>query len=310
MPNEEQDDDVLREVPTPYPTQRRHLGRRGQMKLAYQLNAWGGVVGTPGAVTDPGTGHYMTPGDPASALAAIATAGFEGVEVFDGNLLALGDGIEEFSHLLAAHALTLTGVYTGGHFIYPDVHEDELARFDRTIRASSELGARHLVIGGGAVRSGGRRSEDYSVMAEMLDEVAQRARAAGLVPSYHPHLGSLAEAPEQIDALLSASSIGLCADVAHIAAGGGDPTTVIGRYADRLEYVHLKDYDPGTGGFLPLGEGALDMEGIVAEILSNGFSDWIGVELDGYAGDPTEAAHRSFDYLRNRLPTETLETHT
>lgn len=280
------------------------------MKLAYQINAWGGVVGTGGAVTDLGTGHYMTPGDPAVAVAAIAAAGFDGVEIFDGNLLALGDETAPFVRLLQEHGLTLTGVYTGGHLIYPDAHEDELARFDRSIRVASELGARHLVIGGGAVRSGGRRSTDYSVMAKVLDEVARRARTAGLVPSYHPHLGSLAEAPEQIDALLSVSSIGLCADVAHIAAGGGDPATVIGRYSDRLEYVHLKDYDPETGGFLPLGEGALNMAGIIAAILDSGYSDWLGVELDGYPGDPSEAARRSLAYLHDLLPAVETASHT
>jgi inosose dehydratase len=134
-------------------------------------------------------------------------------------------------------------------------------------------------------------------MADLLDAVAQRARSAGLIPSYHPHLGSLAEAPDQIDALLAASSIGLCADVAHLAAGGGDPVAIIDKYADRLDYLHLKDYDPRGPGFLPLGEGTIDMTGVVDAVVRSGYSDWIGVELDGYPGDPADAARRSFAYL-------------
>lgn len=267
------------------------------MKFAYQVNAWGGVVGSPGAVTDIGSGHYLTPGEPWVAIDAIAAAGFSGIEIFDGNLLALAENSGDFVRQLDASGVTLVGVYSGGHFIYADAREDELARFDRSIAVAAEFGARHFVIGGGAIRSSGRRDRDFVVMADLLDEVAARARQAGLVPSYHPHLGSLAEAPEQIDSLLAASSIGLCADVAHLAAGGGDPVAIIDKYADRLAYVHLKDYDPTNGAFLPLGEGVVDMSGVIEAVVRSGYDDWIGVELDGYPGDPAEAARRSFAYL-------------
>lgn len=267
------------------------------MRFAYQLNSWGGVVGTPGAVTDIGSGFYLTPGDPAVGIAAIAAAGFSGIEIFDGNLLALAQTKGDFLRQLEENGLELVGVYSGGHFIYPDAHEDELARFDRSIAVAADFGARHFVLGGGAIRSTGRRDGDYAVMADLLDAVAERARDAGLVPSYHPHLGSLAETPEQIDALLAASSIGLCADVAHLAAGGGDPVAIIDKYADRLQYVHLKDYDPRLGGFMPLGEGDIDMTGVVDAVVRSGYSDWVGVELDGYPGDPADAARRSFAFL-------------
>lgn len=267
------------------------------MKFAYQLNSWGGVVGTPGAVTDIGSGFYLTPGDPSVGIAAIAAAGFSGIEIFDGNLLALADNKGDFLRQLDANGIALAAVYSGGHFIYSDARRDELARFDRSIAVAAEFGARHFVLGGGAIRSEGRRERDFVVMADLLDEVAERARSAGLVPSYHPHLGSLAEAPDQIDALLAASSIGLCADVAHLAAGGGDPVAIIDKYADRLHYVHLKDYDPDTGGFMPLDEGVIDIAGVVDAVVRSGYSDWVGVELDGYPGDPADAARRSFAYL-------------
>ena len=269
------------------------------MKFAYEANAWGGVVGTPGAVTDLGSGFYETPGDVKRTLELIAQAGFSGVELFDGNLLPFENSSEEFAEAVHASGLEVTGVYSGGHFIYPDAHEDELARFDRSIRLAASVGARHYVVGGGAVRSSGRRNEDYTVAGAFLDTVAERAQAAGLIPSYHPHLGSLAQAPDQIEALFAATSIGVCADVAHIAAGGGDPADLINRYADRLAYVHLKDVDLSTNAFLPLGDGDLDLDRIVEAVLRAGYSDWITVELDGYPGDQDAAAARSLQYLQN-----------
>lgn len=269
------------------------------MKLAYEANAWGGVVGTPAAVTDLPTGYYLTPGDIGVALTAIAEAGFSGVEVFDGNLMGWEDGIEPFRSALADNGLSLTGVYSGGHFIYRDAHDDEYARFERSIAVAASAGARHYIVGGGSIRSTGRRVEDFAVMGELLDRVADRARAEGLVPSYHPHLGSLAETGEQIDALFAASSIGLCADVAHLAVGGSDPAAVIRRYADRLDYVHLKDADLTTGAFLPLGSGDIDLAAVIAEVRAAGYDDWITVELDGYLGDLQAAAVTSRTFLEH-----------
>jgi inosose dehydratase len=269
------------------------------MKFAYEANAWGGVIGTPGAVTDLGSGFYETPGDVRGALDAIAAAGYTGIELFDGNLLPYEASISDFTSEVTSRGLNVTGVYSGGHFIYADAHEDELARFDRSIRLAAEAGARHYVVGGGAVRSSGRRDADFAVAGAFLDKVAERAQSAGLIASYHPHLGSLAQAPDQIDALFAASSIGVCADVAHIAAGGGDPVAFIDRYADRLAYVHLKDVDLATNAFLPLGEGDLDLDGIVDAVKRAGYDDWITVELDGYPGDQSAAAERSMRFLQS-----------
>lgn len=272
------------------------------MKFAYEANAWGGVIGTPGAVTDIGSGFYETPGDVHETLSAIASAGYTGVELFDGNLLPFENSMDEFVGAVAAAGLEVAGVYSGGHLIYPDAHEDELARFERSIRLAAAAGARHYVLGGGAVRSTGRRAADFEVAGAFLDRVADRAESAGLVASYHPHLGSLAQAPEQIDALLASTSIGVCADVAHIAAGGGDAVDFIHRYATRLRYVHLKDVDLSSNAFLPLGEGDLDLRGIIDAVSLAGYDDWITVELDGYPGDQAAAAERSRLFLADYQP--------
>lgn len=270
------------------------------MKLAYEANAWGGVVGTPSSVTDLPSGFYLTPGDVNVGLTAIAEAGFQGVELFDGNILGFDGGAAGFRAALESHGLNLTGVYSGGHFIYRDAHEDEFARFERSIATAAEAGARHYVIGGGAIRTTGRRADDFVVMAEVLDRVADQARAAGLIPSYHPHLGSLVETGEHVDKLFAHSSIGLCADVAHLAAAGTDPAGVIRRYADRLVYVHLKDADLEAGGFLPLGAGGVDLDEVIAAVREAAYDDWITVELDGYAGDLAAAAARSHSFLVER----------
>jgi inosose dehydratase len=55
------------------------------------------------------------------------------------------------------------------------------------------------------------------------------------------------------------------------------------------------------GAFVPLGEGVVDFDGVVAALRSAGFDGWATVELDGYAGDPDGAADRNREYLRRLL---------
>ena len=56
------------------------------MKLGYSTITWGGVVGHHGGVTSIKDMFYMTHGDTAAAINDIAEAGYQGTELFDGNL--------------------------------------------------------------------------------------------------------------------------------------------------------------------------------------------------------------------------------
>src|SRR4029450_6302842 len=123
----------------------------------------------------------------------------------------------------------------------------------------------------------------------------------GLAASYHPHLSTIVEGPEQIEKGLSRSRINFCPDTAHLAAAGGDPVELIRRYADRIVYVHLKDFTAEPFAFLPLGRGDVDFEAILDGLEAAGYDGWITVELDEYGGAPVDAARQSLKYLSSRL---------
>jgi inosose dehydratase len=155
------------------------------------------------------------------------------------------------------------------------------------------MGSCHLVVGGGAQRSGGLDADDYARLGAALDEVVGIAEENGMVAVYHPHMTTIVESPAQVDQVLTGSRIGLCADTAHLAAGGGDPATVIRKHADRLRYVHLKDLRREPFGFQPLGDGDLDIVGVIRTLAEIGYQGWATVELDSYDGEPKDAAAAS-----------------
>ena len=282
----------------------RPLSSGVDVRLGYQANAWGGVVGHPVGVTSIKDLFYLTPGDTVDTLARIAGAGYEGVELFDGNLLEFADDGSPLEHALKQHGLKLVGVYSGANLVFPDVLREELWRIRRAAELGRRFGAEHLVVGGGAQRTrpADDDDDDYTRLAVALDEVGRIAAAHGLTATYHPHLSTIVEGPEQVERVFDRTEIGFCPDLGHLAAAGGDPVELVSRYLDRIPYIHFKDVT-ADASFVPLGQGTVDFRRVADVLLSGGYDGWVTVELGGYDGDADTAASENRDYLRRLFGT-------
>jgi inosose dehydratase len=122
-----------------------------------------------------------------------------------------------------------------------------------------------------------------------------------LTACFHPHLTTIVEGPEQLEKLMKLSKIAFCPDTAHLAAGGGDPAELIRTYPDRVRHVHLKDFQKDPFAFLPLGKGELNFTDIFSALKEIDYQGWAVVELDGYDGDPKEAAAISMKFIQENL---------
>lgn len=267
------------------------------MKLGYHSITWGGVLGHPVGVTSVKDLFYCGVGDMDDAARGIAEAGYAGTEMFDGDVAKYSEKPDVLRSLLADNNLELVSVYTGANFIYSDILPDELDKIRRAIELAAGFGAERLVVGGGARRAAGTTDEDYVALGRGLDRVSEMAADKGLVATFHPHLTTIVENPDELARILEISSIGFCPDTGHLAAAGGDPADLIRQYGDRVEHVHLKDVIPEPFGWTPLGEGTLDFTDIVTAVAEIGYDSWLMVELDEYAGAPTDAARTSKAHL-------------
>jgi inosose dehydratase len=263
---------------------------------AYHANCWGALGGAPVGVTSIKDLYYQTFGDINRAIAEIGAAGYEGIEFFDGNLLAYEGNSNELRQRLSDAGLNLVAVYSCGNFIFAEILPEELWRIRKAADLAAQLGAKHLVVGGGARRTSPTTGEDYRRLAESLNLVVKIAEERGMAAHYHPHLTTIAETPDQIGKVFELSNIQFCPDTAHLAAAGGNPEELILKYADRITYVHLKDFCRDPFAFLPLGEGELDMEKILGALATINYSSWVLVELDSH-GDPKAAAEKSIRFL-------------
>jgi inosose dehydratase len=269
-------------------------------RFAYQANCWGPLGGAAVGVTSISELTYRTFADMGRAIAEIGAAGYQGVELFDGNLIDYADQRDALRALLSKAGVQLVAAYSGANFIFPDVLAQELARIERVAEVAADLGAEHLVVGGGAKRFDGARDDDYRRLAESLDKVDALAKRRGLTAHYHPHLSTIVEGPDQVDRIFAMTSIGFCPDTAHLAAAGGDVAEMVRKHRQRISYVHLKGWQRQPFAFTPLDEGDLDVAAIVQSLGEIGYSGWIAAELDAWP-DPIEGAKRSLAFLRRAV---------
>lgn len=271
------------------------------MNIGYSTITWGGVVGEPTGVTSVKDLYYRANGSMSEAIRDIGAAGYAGVEMFDGNVADHAERPDELRGALQDAGLQLVSVYTGANFIYADILPEEMHRIRRAAELAAIFGAERLVVGGGARRAAGTRDDDYRRLGESLDRVADVAEEFGLAASYHPHLSTIVESPDELERIMALTRIGFCPDTAHLAAGGGDPAALIRAYPDRVRHVHLKDFRPDPFAFLPLGQGVIDLPDVLAAVRESGYDSWLMVELDAYDGDPADAAAISKAYLDGLL---------
>ena len=108
---------------------------------------------------------------------------------------------------------------------------------------------------------------------------------------------TLAEVEQALDRW---SHIDACVDVGNFARAGVEPVAALRRLRGRIREVHIKDVAV-TGATAPLGEGVLDLAGIVRELRTSEFKGLLTLEQTGGAdalAQRQEELAESFRQLR------------
>lgn len=255
-------------------------------------------------------------------VADLRTLGFQGFEAFAFVVDDFGfSRLPEFQNLLNEYGLKLVALYGGGNMNDATLHEELVARNVRFARFLEANGANRLVLGPGRRPPGGPSREDLLNYVQCMNEIGRRTLDHGVQSCVHPHVGTAIEKLDEIDFIMDRVDpryVALAADTAHLRKGNPDVPTaevdVFRTYADRIKYVHLKDWDPslppeltGQGGtavirdFVELGKGIVDLKGAIDVLHQTGYDGWLTIELDYTRTTPFESVSESKDYLVNEL---------
>ncbi len=266
-------------------------------------------------------------------LDEVGSAGYAGIDL--GPVGYLGDG-PVLAERLAERRLGLAGAYLEFPFsdpaalegLYPDL-DAMLDTFDaiaavvpgpapRPTIADAGSAARRAAPGRShADPSRGLDADGWARFAAGLASVLARCRDRGYEPAFHHETGTYVEAPWEIARVLEVSDVGLCLDTGHFFIGGGDPVTALRDWSGRITHVHLKDAlravmdsiiadgEPTTAiwsreAFPALGEGDVDVAGVIAALADNDYAGWLVVEQDIFPRTAQRFARAIEDQRLNR----------
>ncbi|MCS6923740.1 MAG: sugar phosphate isomerase/epimerase [Fimbriimonadales bacterium] len=149
-------------------------------------------------------------------------------------------------------------------------------------------------------------ADDWKRIAERFNRIGE-SLAAGNVPFlYHLHGYEFVEydGKRAIDILLENTDprfFNLEPDTYWVEYGGADARAFCEQYAARIRALHLKDYQSKPEMHdIEVGEGAIDMRGILQLALQHGWQ-WLIIEQERYFRPPIESAARCLQNVQRLL---------
>ena len=272
-----------------------------------EVPGWGAMLPTPRVLTE-----MSGLGLPATELGA---PGF------------LPTSPEEVKSTLATYDMTLIGGFTAVILHDAAMREATITEARRVADLFQRAGATEFI-------SAIVMDPDWSIprpltlderrhMMEMFAIIDEICAEHGLNQVMHSHVQTLVETDDDIQMVLDGCDVNFCLDTGHMAIGGTDPVAFAQQAFDRVGHVHLKDVNLSLvppvlarekslmaatqeGLFTPLGQGDVDIAGVVEALESRGYDGWYVIEqdtalTDGLPADgegPIEQVITSMDFLR------------
>jgi sugar phosphate isomerase/epimerase len=231
------------------------------------------------------------------------------------NVSGLKKACEDFDMEVAALSAGLEPMFPGAPGEALSTH------FDKIVSDCKTLNCRFVRIGMLPMNLMGSREKTLE-FAKRADEMAERLAEHGIELYYHNHHVEFQKFDGKylLDLIKEATErIGFELDVHWIQRGGENPVEYIKGYKGRMTLLHLKDYRIGqldlsfmqSGDrskfgqafsnivqFAEIGEGNLDMKGILKAGLEGGSEYFLIEQDDQYGRDPFDSLKISGDNLR------------
>lgn len=245
-------------------------------------------------------------------LEAIAAAGFDGVEIFENDLLYYDGSPREIRQMCAdlGIAITLFQPFRDFEGCRRDRLARNLERAERKFDLMQELGTDLvLVCSNAAADSLG----DRQIIVDDLHQLAERAAVRGLRIGYEALAwGRHVNTYQQVwDIVRSADhpNLGVLLDSFHTLSLKGDPSAIAEIPGDKIFFVQMADAPILAMDVLEWsrhfrcfpGQGEFDLPGFLAPIIKSGYTGPLSLEIfnDGFRAAPPRA--NAADGLRSLL---------
>ncbi|TRZ38126.1 sugar phosphate isomerase/epimerase [Niallia circulans] len=219
-------------------------------------------------------------------LEKVASMGYDGVE-FAGYH---GKNAQEIKAKLKELGLKIAG----SHISMEEILQDT----DKVIKFEQELGNKYIVCPWASFPT----LLEWDDFAEKLQQTGAKLAAAGMSLLYHNHNHELAseEGPVILDRLfeaIPASCLNAELDTYWLEYAGVNAIDYMDKWTGRTPLIHVKDMDSSKRESTEIGNGSLNIKGIVEKAYKNG-TEWLIVEQEAFTQAPLTSVEIGLHNLR------------
>ena len=246
-----------------------------------------------------------TPENLENALKDISSLGFYKFETF-AEVLESWDLKGELANLIGRYKVPLTSGYLTTNVTDANKRKENLDMVTRLAKVIKKHNGTFMVLAANGVKRSEYNFQEYRQnVIVSLNDYAKAANDVGLGTGFHQHTGTAVESKEETYALMESADtrhLKFAPDVGQLQKGGVDALQVVKDFLPILKHMHLKDFAGGQhfGGYCPLGQGKVDIAGILDTLEKANSDANVMVELDGSRDQPMtplETAQISKAYL-------------
>ena len=264
-----------------------------KLKIGYTALTWNAVPKTP---------ENLEP-----ALKDIASLGFYKFETFC-DILDDYDQKGTLRALIDKYKVPLCSGYLSLNLIDSSLRKDNLDKVTRYAKVVKKYGGTFVVLASNGIKREGYDFEAAKAqLVSSLNDYGKACSDLGLSAGLHQHTGTAIETRDETYAIMHAVDtrhVKFAPDVGQLQKGGADAYQVVKDFLPITTHMHLKDYSGGQYfvGYSPLGQGKVNLKGILDLLEDSGHDCDVMVELDRAPETPItalETAKTSQAYLKS-----------
>jgi inosose dehydratase len=250
-----------------------------------------------------------TPGNPENldeTLRHMSELGYHSFETW-GSVLEHHDKTGALAPMIEKYGIPLRSAFMGVNVHDPSSLKGSIEQVVRWGTVLKKHGGSFAVVNAGGVkREAFNFKEARPHIVAGLNEHGKALADIGLAAGLHQHTGSAVDGPDEVYAVMEAVNpkyMKFAPDTGQLQKAGGDAAKIVKDFRSVTAHMHLKDYKGWEHfqGYCPLGEGKVDLKGILDTMEETSPNANIMHELDGSEKQPytpRETAERSKAYLQ------------
>jgi len=249
------------------------------------------------------------------AAKEITEIGYETFESVKSAIYAYNLDLNAYKEVLKRYSLKPVSFYF--HFPTKGNEKELFGNLEKELEFVAALDVKRLSLQATRNRpeEPSKQSNEYEL--EQIIKFAEIAKSFGITTCLHPHHNTWVMLESEIDYMLQNTDRELLSfgpDTAHLVAGDCDPVEVIRKYADRVKFIHLKDFKLGENigseglasagmevysNFAELGAGDVNFREVFDVLKGVNYDGYLCIELDKAPVSNAQSARKNFEFVKN-----------